>query len=99
MAEIYLFCVIQKIGAVKPNLAGMKNLLLPLCLLLLLKVYPQATLQEKLGYTKNAKLLILHADDLGVSHSENAASEYALEHGTVPLVPRNCSFRAVASAD
>ncbi len=61
----------------------MKNLLLSLCLLLLIKVYSQTTLQEKLGYPKNTKLLILHADDLGVSHSENAASEYALEHGPV----------------
>ncbi len=61
----------------------MKKLLLPLCLLLLTKAYTQTTLQERLGYPKNTKLLILHADDLGVSHSENAASEYALEHGAV----------------
>ncbi len=43
----------------------------------------QTTLQEQLGYPKNSKLLILHADDLGVSHSENEASIYALEHGSV----------------
>ena len=29
---------------------------------------------EKLGYEKDAKLLILHADDIGVSHSVNQAS-------------------------
>ena len=32
------------------------------------------TLAERLGYAKGAKLLIVHADDLGVSHSENQAT-------------------------
>lgn len=36
-------------------------------------------LAEKLGYDKDAKLLIVHADDLGVAHSENAASIEAFE--------------------
>jgi len=43
----------------------------------------QKTLQEKLGYPKDSKLLILHADDLGMSHSENAATTYAMENGSV----------------
>lgn len=38
---------------------------------------------EKLGYPKNSKLLIIHADDLGVSHSENRASIKGLE--TTPV--------------
>lgn len=38
---------------------------------------------ELLGYPKDAKLLIVHADDLGVSHSENAASISAMETGSV----------------
>lgn len=39
--------------------------------------------QELLGYPGDAKLLIIHADDLGVSHSENIASISALEQGPV----------------
>ena len=33
---------------------------------------------QRLGYPANAKLLILHADDLGVAHSVNVASLDAL---------------------
>ena len=38
---------------------------------------------KKLGYPEDARLLIIHADDLGVSHSENMASIKALEQGPV----------------
>jgi len=41
------------------------------------------TLQEKLGYSRDAKLIIVHADDLGVTHSVNAASIHALESGGI----------------
>jgi predicted glycoside hydrolase/deacetylase ChbG (UPF0249 family) len=41
------------------------------------------TIAERLGHPRNAKLLILHADDLGVAHSENAASLDAMEKGAV----------------
>lgn len=37
------------------------------------------TIAERLGYPADAKLLILHADDLGVAHSENVASFAALD--------------------
>ncbi len=37
----------------------------------------------RLGYPQDSKLLILHADDLGVSHSENTASIEALENNPV----------------
>ena len=41
------------------------------------------TLAERLGYPRDAKLLIVHADDLGMAHSINAASVKALEGGLV----------------
>jgi predicted glycoside hydrolase/deacetylase ChbG (UPF0249 family) len=43
----------------------------------------QPTLAERLGYPKDAKLLIVHADDLGMAHSVNAATLKAFETGLV----------------
>ena len=37
------------------------------------------TIAERLGYPRDSKLLILHADDLAVAHSEDAASFDALD--------------------
>jgi predicted glycoside hydrolase/deacetylase ChbG (UPF0249 family) len=48
-----------------------------------LLAWPKATTQEKLGYPRNARLLIIHADDLGLSHSENEASIAGFEKGLV----------------
>ncbi|NNE01564.1 MAG: ChbG/HpnK family deacetylase [Eudoraea sp.] len=42
-----------------------------------------ATVAEQLGYESDAKLLIIHADDLGVAHSENTASISGLEESPV----------------
>ena len=41
------------------------------------------TVAERLGYPKDAKLLIIHADDLAVAHSVNAASFDALDRGAI----------------
>jgi predicted glycoside hydrolase/deacetylase ChbG (UPF0249 family) len=41
------------------------------------------TVAERLGYPANAKLLILHGDDLGVAHSVDAASLDALDRGAI----------------
>lgn len=44
---------------------------------------PAPSLAERLGYKADAKLLIIHADDLAVAHAENQASFAALEKGMV----------------
>ena len=64
----------------------MKTLLLSSLASLLLATTVHAqnrTIAERLGHPRDAKLLILHADDLGVAHSENAASFDALEKGGI----------------
>ena len=45
--------------------------------------FAQQTLVERLGYPRDAKLIIVHADDLGMAHSVNAASIKAFQSGLV----------------
>ncbi len=61
----------------------------------------QTTLAEDLGYPPGTRLLILHADDLGMSHSVNVASFRGLTEGSVssasimmptPWVPEVVAF-------
>ncbi len=43
----------------------------------------QKTVAERLGYPASARLLVIHADDLGMSHSLNRATFEALEKGWI----------------
>lgn len=43
----------------------------------------QKNLAEKLGYPKDAKLLIIHADDAGVCHSADSAITLAYQKGAI----------------
>ena len=44
---------------------------------------PAAAILERLGYSPNARLLVLHSDDLGLTHSVNRATFEALEKGWI----------------
>jgi chitin disaccharide deacetylase len=44
---------------------------------------PAKSVQERLGYPASAKLLVIHADDFGGSHSINRAISEALEKGYI----------------
>lgn len=44
---------------------------------------PQKSVQERLGYPASARLLVIHGDDLGMSHSVNRATFEALEKGWI----------------
>ena len=61
-----------------------KTLTVLLATVFSIAIYSQKkNLAERLDYPKDAKLVIIHSDDLGVSHSENAASITAMEKGSV----------------
>src|ERR1700687_3217665 len=51
------------------------------CLVLAQNVAPTA--QQRLGYPASARLLVIHADDLGMNHSVNRATFEALENGWI----------------
>lgn len=51
-----------------------------------IQVYAQDTYAEKLGYPKGSKVLILHVDDIGMSHESNAGAILAMEKGVANSV-------------
>lgn len=70
----------------------MKNQTIPILLALALGLqfgFSQ-TLAEKLGYSKDDKLLIIHGDDVGVSHSQNMATFAAIKNGLVTSTSLVC---------
>src|SRR5688572_14694989 len=54
-----------------------------LTLLTVAQAQESKSIAERLGYPRDAKLLIVHADDLGMAHSVNAATINAFEAGLV----------------
>ena len=61
---------------------------MPVAIAIALLLVPSApaqskTIAERLGYPREAKLLIIHADDLAVAHSEDAASFDALDRNAI----------------
>jgi hypothetical protein len=63
-----------------------KDLLPLLCSVLIISqisAQEKKTIAEQLGFEKDAKLLIIHADDIGVSHSENQATIDGFEKGMI----------------
>ena len=62
----------------------MQQAILALLLLFSFSLAAQTkTIAERLGYSADAKLVILHADDLAVAHSEDSASFAALDQHAV----------------
>ena len=62
----------------------MKYLILFLSIFYSININSQIdNIAERLGYDKNAKLLIIHADDIGIAHSINIASFDAYKNNAI----------------
>jgi chitin disaccharide deacetylase len=71
-------CCFQEIAMHRSHLAAMLALLASS-----LALAQNKTVAERLGYPADSKLLIIHADDLAVAHSQDAASFAALDQNAV----------------
>ena len=60
-----------------------RRLILLFVLILVFFENKSQNIAQRLGYNKNAKLLIIHADDIGVSHSVNQASFNAFKSESI----------------
>ncbi len=74
---------IQHNSRIKPFLHLKNQCLFFAFLVSAFTINAQESIASKLGYAADARLLIIHSDDLGVAHSENAASFKAIEEGVV----------------
>jgi predicted glycoside hydrolase/deacetylase ChbG (UPF0249 family) len=78
MNFLYLEQLIRQYKIIKP----MKKVFLLLVLILpATSIFSQETYAEKLGYPKNAKVLILHVDDVGMSYDSNVGAIKSMEEG------------------
>jgi hypothetical protein len=84
--------MIKKFPQLRSRLIRLIPSLLALLLVVVSVPAQDRTLAERLGYPRDAKLVIVHADDLGMSHSVNAATVKAFQTGLVNsgsiMVPR-----------
>jgi len=79
-------CVTLPFFAVQEPIVYLRKLVLFafLCFVSCQILYAQTkTVAERLGYPADTKLLIIHADDLAIAHSEDAASFEALDKNSV----------------
>ena len=67
----------MKTAVITVTLLGLAVLIAPA------RAHGQQTLAERLGYPADAKLLIVHADDIGLARSVNIASERAFQSGGI----------------
>jgi len=82
MPSFLYICCYTKEHIMKKQ-AGVNLLMTAFVFLLSFQSNGQETLAEKLGYAADTKLLIVHADDIGLAQSVNDATNIAFESGGI----------------